>query len=283
MPELDQEPFSDECFAELHELIHQLTGITIGESRKAMMASRLRKRLRANDLKDFDSYLELIRNDKEELQEFVDNLTTNKTYFHRTPRIWQYLEDIFIPQWINARHSRPINVWSAAASTGAEAYTAGALLEEFRSKHPNFDYKIFGTDVSTQVIETAEKGNYPARAVQRFKQERPDIFAKYMTGDDASGYQVVPDIKRRIRFKHHNIFRTLSPAQKFDIVLIRNVLIYFTHSDQEEALRKVERCMHPGATLIIGESETLSPLKTNFVSTAPLVYRQNDAKAVKVA
>ena len=166
MPDNNQEVFSDKSFAELHELIHKLTGITIGENRKSMMASRLRKRLREHNLNDFDDYLKLIQEDKEELQEFVDNLTTNKTYFHRTPRVWEYLTDIFIPQWIGARHKRPINVWSAAASTGAEAYTAGVLLEDFRTKTPGFDYKIFGTDVSSQVIETAETGVYPIRAVQ---------------------------------------------------------------------------------------------------------------------
>lgn len=283
MPEQSTDNISDKCFAELLELIHKLTGITIGESRKSMMVSRLRKRLRANNLKDFESYLKLIQEDRDELQEFVDNMTTNKTYFHRTPRIWSYLNDIFIPQWIGERNKRPINVWSAAASTGAEAYTAGVFLEEFRAKTPGFDYKIFGTDVSSQVVATAEEGIYPIRAVQRFKQEVPDLFEKHMTGDDTKGYQVTPDIRRRIRFKHHNLFRALSPPQKFDIILIRNVLIYFTHEDQENALRNAERCMHPGATLIIGESETLSPLKTNFVATAPLVYRQGDAKAVKVA
>ena len=283
MPENRDETLNDKVYGELLKLIHKQTGITIGDGRKSMVLSRLRKRLRANQLATFGSYLELVKSDADELQQFVDNMTTNKTYFHRTPRIWTYLEDTFIPDWIAAGHRRPISVWSVASSTGEEAHTAGIFLEEFRSKTPGFDYKVFGTDVSSEVIETAQAGVYPTRMIQRFRSERPQLFQKYMTGSDADGFRVTPDISRRIRFKHHNLFKRLIPASQFDIVLIRNVLIYFTHEDQEIAIKNVERHMHPGATMIIGESETLSPLNTNFATTEPLVYHRDGAAAGRAA
>lgn len=283
MPTDRDDTLNDKVYAELLKLIHKQTGITIGDNRKSMVLSRLRKRLRANQLANFDGYLELVKSDADELQQFVDNMTTNKTYFHRTPRIWSYLEKTFIPDWIAAGHRRPIGVWSVASSTGEEAHTAGIFLEEFRSKHPGFDYKVFGTDVSSEVIETAQAGVYPTRMIQRFRSERPELFQKYMTGSDAEGFRVTSDITRRIKFKHHNLFNRLIPPSRFDIVLIRNVLIYFTHEDQERAIRNVERHMHPGGTMIIGESETLSPLKTNFESTEPLVYHHRDTKAGKAA
>ena len=283
MPTDKDDLLDDKIFSELLKLIHRQTGITIGDNRKSMLVSRLRKRLRANQVATFGGYLELIKNDADEFQQFIDNMTTNKTYFHRTPRIWSYLEKTFIPDWIAAGHKRPIGVWSVASSTGEEAHTAGIFLEAFRAKTPGFDYKVFGTDVSIEVIETAQKGVYPTRMIQRFRSEKPELFQKYMTGSDAEGFRVTPDISNRIRFKHHNLFKRLIPTGQFDIVLIRNVLIYFTHEDQEKAIANVERHMHPGATMIIGESETLSPLKTNFETTEPLVYHRANAKTGKAA
>ena len=283
MPGRDEDLISDRCYAELLSLIYKQTGITIRDNRKTMLVGRLRKRLHEQNIESFNAYLDLIQRDGAELQQFVDRLTTNKTYFHRTPRIWHYLTDTFIPQWIESGNMRPISVWSAAASTGEEAHTAGVILEDFRTRHPGFDYKILGTDVSSQVIKFAEAGSYGERAVQRFRQDKPELFQKYMIGNDEEGYRAAPDIRRRIRFKKHNLFKPLTPALSFDIILLRNVLIYFTKPDQEKVLSTIEQNLHAGATLIIGESETLSPLNTNFASTAPLVYHREVAKAGRAA
>ena len=277
------EKLDDDCFAEFVELIHKLTGITIGDNRHSMLVSRLRKRLRANDLTDFRTYLEFVRNDADEREQFVNNMTTNKTYFHRTPRVWKYLIDEFVPNWLQAGHNRSLNVWSAAASTGEEAYTAGVLLEDVRSRHPSFTYQITGTDISSRVIKEAQEGVYATRAVELFRQAEPVLFQKYMKGSDAAGYRVAPSIASRITFKTHNLFRPFQHRGQFDVVLLRNVLIYFTKPDQEKVLANIDRSLQPDGALIIGESETLSPLKTNFTGVSPLIYQTEKAVSGKAA
>ncbi|NQY15431.1 MAG: protein-glutamate O-methyltransferase CheR [Henriciella sp.] len=274
---------SEAYFAELVKFTHDLTGITILPNRKSMLVSRLRSRLRATNTTNFNDYLRLLKSDSGETEHYVNAVTTNKTLFYRTPRIWSYLKDEFVPAWIKAGHNRPMEVWSGASSTGEEIYTAGMVLEEFRKKHPGFDYRIVGTDISDRVVDIADKGIYSGRIVDMFKTSSPDLFAKYMVGNDADGYSVNSDIRSRIKFQRHNVFKPFQTRSKYDVSLLRNVLIYFTHEDQESAIANVERSLRPDGLLIIGESETLSPLQTNYVCVAPLIYRHRDYKVEQAA
>ena len=264
---------SDSCFAELLKLTHKLTGITIGENRRSMLVSRLRKRLRANTVSDFDSYVKILRTEPAEAQHFVNCVTTNETYFFRTPRIWAYLKTEFIPQWIGANQSKPLRAWSAAASTGEEAHTLGVVLESFRKKHKGFDYKITGTDISSRVIDVAKEGRYNGRSIERFRQTEGDLFQAHMIGNDKEGFQAAPEIRERIEFKTHNLFENLRQAGQFDVIFLRNVLIYFSKVDQERVLGNIQKVLKPGGALLIGESETLSQIQTDFTSVSPLIYR----------
>eukprot|EP00903_Cladosiphon_okamuranus_P002593 g2591.t1 len=223
--------------------------------------------------------MRLLKTDSRETEHYVNAVTTNKTLFYRTPRIWSYLTDEFVPAWIKAGHNRPLEVWSGASSTGEEIYTAGMVLEEFRKSRPGFEYRIVGTDVSDRVVEIADKGVYSGRIIDMFKTSSPELFAKYMVGNDSDGYRVNNDIRSRIKFQRHNIFKPFQTRSKYDVSLLRNVLIYFTHEDQERAIANVERSLRPDGLLIIGESETLSPLETNYVCVAPLIYRHRDHKS----
>lgn len=282
MQEMD-DSLSDACFAEFVRFTHDLTGITIQANRKSMLVSRLRSRLRATNIPNFTEYLQLLESDRGELEHYVNAVTTNKTLFYRTPRVWTYLIETFIPAWIKAGHNRPMEIWSGASSTGEEIYTAGMVLEEFRKNHAGFDYRVVGTDISDRVVSIANQGIYNGRIIDMFRTASPDLFARHMIGNDAEGFRVVDDIQARIKFQRHNVFKPFQTRGKFDIVLLRNVLIYFTHEDQEKAVANAERSLRQDGLLVIGESETLSPLKTNFVSIAPLIYRHRDHQVEKVA
>lgn len=274
---------SEACFSDLVKFTHDLTGITILPNRKSMLVSRLRSRLRATETPNFEAYLKLLKSDKSESEHFVNAVTTNKTLFYRTPRVWSYLIDEFVPAWIKAGHNRPMEVWSGASSTGEEIYTAGMVLEEFRKKHPGFDYRIVGTDISDRVVSIADRGLYSGRIIDMFKTSSPDLFAKYMVGNAAGEYGVNADIRSRIKFQRHNVFKPFQTRSKYDVSLLRNVLIYFTHEDQERAIANIERSLRQDGVLIIGESETLSPLQTNYVCVAPLIYRHKDHQVEQAA
>lgn len=281
-PENDNR-ISDACLQEIRHLTHALTGITIAESRKSMVLSRLNKRLIANSLFRFEDYLDLVRKDPEEARFFIDSMTTNETYFYRTPRIWSYLIDLFVPEFIAAKHGRPLRLWSAAASTGEEAHTAGVLLESLRERNAGFDYRILGTDISPRVVRIAQKGSYSGRSIERFRDAQPELFRRYLAGTETEGFSVSVPIRERLKFETHNLFSSARPGAGFDVVLLRNVLIYFTKPDQQKALENIRRMMTDGGALIIGESETLSSLTTEFQSVAPFVYSPAERPAKAVA
>ena len=262
----------DRCFMKYIRFIHENTGISIPENRRSMLISRIRKRLRKLTIPNYRCYFKLIEKDKEEKKFFINLITTNETYFYRTPRIWDFIENDFLKKKCEGQ-SRLVNIWSAAASTGEEAHMLGILCENFKDNHPNFYYKIMGTDISSAVIEKAIKGKYSGRSVKRFKEARWSLFQKYMVGNENLGYQVLPEIKKNIHFKVHNLFNVLSESQKFDLILLRNVLIYFSKIDREKVLAKLHKKLSQNGYLIIGESESLNALNSNFESVSPLIYR----------
>ena len=268
-----EKSLNDADFEALRAIVHKETGISIADNRRSMLFSRLQKRLRETGEATFKNYIAKVTSDPDEMQELTNRVTTNETYFYRTPRVWSHLREVAIPAFLEARAARPMKVWSAAASTGEEGHTFGVVLEDVRLANPGFDYAVLGTDISSRVVAIANEGHYVGRPVARFKREDPELFAKHMVGDDTEGYRVKPEIKRRIQFKLHNLIKPLSSGGPFDVVFLRNVLIYFNDQDQETILANIHKQLRPEGTLVIGESETLKSLNCDFEAVAPLIYR----------
>lgn len=268
-----EKSLNDADFDALRNIVHKETGITIADNRRKMLFSRLQRRLRETGEVTFKGYIAKVSSDPGEMQELTNRVTTNETYFYRTPRVWSHLREVAIPAFLDSDARRPMKVWSAAASTGEEGHTFGVVLEEVRQANPGFDYSVLGTDISSRVLAVAKEGHYVGRPVARFKREDPKLFAKHMQGNDTDGYRVKDDIKRRIQFRLHNLLKPLSSGGPFDVVFLRNVLIYFTPSDQEKILANIHRQLRPEGTLMIGESESLKALKCDFEAIEPLIYR----------
>ncbi|MBX2880006.1 MAG: protein-glutamate O-methyltransferase CheR [Granulosicoccus sp.] len=266
----------DVCFKGFFNLTHKLTGISLKQGRNSMLEGRLRRRLRALELDSFKQYLQYLKDHPDEHEEFINQITTNETYFYRTPRIWNYLESTYLPQWYEKNSGRTLQIWSAASSTGEEAHTLGVLMQSFKDSHRDFDYRVHGTDIDTCVLEKASIGCYQGRRIERFRQMRPELFERYMTGDDSSGYQVTPPIKERIRFSQFNLFETPPLTPQFDLVLIRNVLIYFSTQDQAKVMATVLRRVKSDSVVIIGESESLNSVTQDFNSITPMIYSPVD-------
>jgi chemotaxis protein methyltransferase CheR len=264
---------SDGDFAKLRAIVYSQTGINIGDSRRSLLVTRLRPRLRDLGLTDYKAYISRLSQDAAERQELTNRVTTNETYFYRTPRVWTYFNEVYVPGFIRKAQNRPLRVWSAAASTGEEAYTTGVFLEEVRSRADRFEYAILGTDISSRVIDVATAGLYKGRPVARFRQDRPDLFARHMTGSDEAGWQVTSQIRSRIRFRQHSLLNPLKNTAQFDVIFLRNVLIYFTAADQEVILKHARSLLHPDGVLFIGESESLKHIDTDFEQVEPIIYR----------
>lgn len=273
---------SEKCFLDFKEFVHKLTGIELIENKKVMLAGRLRKRARELKCDSFEAYFDYLKKNKEEEKFLTIAVTTNETYFYRTPRVWDYFENEYLPHFFESG-GRQLNVWSAASSTGDEAHTIGIVCENFKTSHSGFDYKVIGTDISSRVVDVAIEGLYVGRPVRRFKEARSDLFEKYMVGDDENGYQVIHQVKSKISFSIHNLFSTYRGGRKFDLVFLRNVLIYFSKNDQEKVLQNIAQTLNPNGILIIGESESLNRINTSFTSVKPFIYSLGRDNAYKGA
>jgi len=266
---------SEACLQDLISLIHKWTGITIGQNRKAMLYGRLKKRMLALGYHNFESYLDYAKNTPAEKIPFVDLVTTNETYFFRTPRIWEYIEKTFIPTWFQKHPEKTMRILSAASSSGEEAHSLGILCQEFKETHPAFIFQILGTDISTKMVERASLGKYNGRSIESFRSH--PRFAKYMKAQ-GEHFQAISEIKSRLEFRHHNLFQKLT-AQPFDLILLRNVLIYFKGPDQEKVIANLAPLLNPEGVFIIGESESLTHIQSDFEPIAPLIYRPKKGQA----
>ena len=256
------------------KLVHKYTGITMNSSKKALLQGRLRPRVRDLGLHTYSDYIEYLSSHKEEVQEFVNIITTNETSFFRTQRVWDFFSNEYLPEWVSRNPGKTLNIWSAASSSGEEVYTIGISCEQFRQKHPGFDYQILGTDISTEVLKVGETGEYGGRSIENFKTNNRPLFDKFLIPTE-SRFKVAPEIRARIRFASHNLFTVPKQKEFFDIVFLRNVMIYFETLDQEKVLENISRAILPNGTLVIGESESLNNLKTSFIFKSPLIYEKS--------
>ncbi|HEU4670028.1 MAG TPA: protein-glutamate O-methyltransferase CheR [Dyella sp.] len=264
--------------AALFARVRRHTGIAMADRKWTLLQGRLRRRLQALALSSYRDYLAVLDSDHEEVGRFIDLVTTNETSFFRTPRIWDYLWHGFLPAWQAAHPGGTLQVWSAAASTGEEAYSVAMLCEEFREKHPDFRYRILGTDIASGVLDTGRAGHYLGRNVDGLRKARPGMLDKYFRGVDEV-YTVSPTLRAAVAFRSHNLYQRLADNTRFDLVLLRNVLIYFDEPGQETVLENVRQSMADRAVLLVGESESLNRLRTGFAYQQPLIYRNDGLPA----
>lgn len=259
----------------LFDLVRRHTGIHMAERKWTMLQGRLRRRLRMLELDDWNDYLAVLGSQSEEVDEFIDLVTTNETSFFRTPRIWDHLWQVFLPGWFAQHRGATLQIWSAAASTGEEAYSMAMLCEEFRALQPAFKYRILATDIASRVLVVGTAGRYRGRSIDGLRRTRPAWLEKYFRVD-GDACEVSPTLRAAVTFRRHDLYQPLETG-KVDLVLLRNVLIYFDEDGQREVLAVARRAMAPGGVLVVGESESLHRLQAGFAFEQPSIYRKEAA------
>lgn len=258
---------------QVRELVYQRSGISLEAGKEQLIESRLRRRLRTLEIQDAIVYLDYLDQNPAEYEHFVNVFTTNETSFFRTVRVWRYIEETLLAQW-SEDCSKPRQVWSAACSTGEEPYSLAMSVDQFnRRSEQKIRVKILGSDISTEVVAKAKSGCYSGRTINRLKAARPEVLLSYFSqkGDE---YSLRPPISNAVQFRPHNLFKNPPYNGHYDLVMLRNVLIYFNNKDQEAALSNIYRSLKPGGVLIVGESESLSNLTTAFEYCEPLIYKK---------
>ncbi len=265
-------------FNELRKVLHEMTGIKLNDGKKTMIESRLVKRLKNLGLQSFSEYCQYLCQHQEELEKFINSMTTNKTEFYREAEHFRFLKTQALPQILNTKRQKRLRVWSAAASTGEEVYTLAIELNEFFNHHSDFDWKILGTDIDTQVLEQAQQGIYPAQIV---KQIRADLVQRNFlkgTGKNQGLYRIGPTLKENIKFRKFNLIsENLDVHLKFDIIFLRNVLIYFNNENVQKVINKMANALLPDGFLFIGHSETLNGILHPLEPVQSAVYQKRRA------
>lgn len=255
-------------------LVKTHTGITMEERKSTLLSGRIGRRLRVLGLETPEQYLEYLQKTTEETQEFVNVVTTNETVFFRTPIIWNYFINEFLPEWNSKNPGATLRIWSAASSSGEEACTIAMSCEEFKTQNPQFKYRIYGSDISTDVLEKAKSGIYRGRSMEEFKAKFPERYAKFFEVQPDGSAKLQANLLNNIEYSTHNLHRRAPKSEFYDIVFLRNVLIYFNDVDQELVLQNIYGSVKKDGILILGESESLSRLKTSFNFKQPLIYKK---------
>lgn len=256
------------------ELVQRHTGICMGPAKRSMLQSRLRRRMRALQLDSYEAYLLRLDQDERERQPFIDVVTTHHTTFFRTPRVWQYLREQFLPPWAERHPGRTLRAWSAASSSGEEACSIAICCEELRRHRPGLDYEINGTDIAGDVLEHARGGAYAGTSVNAFRGAHPELFERYNSLGSNERFMLAPPVRERIAYSLHNLLEPSPWRERYDLVFLRNVLIYFKPDAIATIVRNIAPALREDGLLVIGEAESLAAMDVPFAFIRPQIYRR---------
>ena len=259
---------TDQVFRETRDYIYQLTGIYFQDSKKYLLEGRLGKRLQILGITDFAQYLQLLRygtGRAEEMKSFYDAITINETFFFRSEPQCEAFEKTLVPEIMASRKngSRKIRVWSAASSSGEEAYTLAMIYtERLKGRFPGSELEVVGTDISPTVLETARRGVYREYSVRNMPKQ---YMEKYLESADGR-HAVREDVRRLARFEHLNLFdqRQMRQMMGFDIIFCCNVLIYFDMQSKIQVVSNLYDSLNKGGYLFIGYAESLHGISSAF-------------------
>ncbi len=274
---------SQRDFCRLSAFVHERFGIKLPPSKKTMLEARLRRRLRALEMKSYDDYCDYLfgpAGQEEEVVRMIDLVTTNKTDFFREPAHFDFLQRSCLPELCDAGRGgafRTLTVWSAGCSTGEEPYTLAMVLSGYAESRPGLRFSIVATDLSTRVLEKAALGIYEEEKVAPVP---PDMKRKYLlrSKDRSRGLvRVAPAVRSLVTFRRLNLMdEDFGIREPVDVIFCRNVIIYFDKATQEALVNRFARQLAPGGYLFLGHSETLCGMDAPLVQMAPTVYRKTD-------
>ncbi len=261
-------------FEQIRRLMESETGVHLTEAKSALVMARLGRRLRELRLRSYRDYLaHLNANPAMETAEFIDRLLTNETRLFREGWQFDYLEQHIIPQWRKeaaASLDRGLRVWSAACSTGEEPASLAAVLDARFPAHEGYRINILATDLSTRALAAARTLTFP---VARAK-DVPTPYARHFEEIDKTQVRLRASAAKLIRFEAMNLMAPTVPASHFDLILCRNVLIYFPRETKRQVIDHMWRALKPGGFLFVGHAESLVGVIEGQRPVKPAVYRK---------
>jgi chemotaxis protein methyltransferase CheR len=255
------------AFATLAGLLKARSGLIIGLDKTYLLETRLTTLLRRENLADLNVLADRLARPGAEplIREMVEAMTTNESFFFRDDKPFQHFRAQALPRLIAARPpGAALRVWSAASSTGQEAYSLAMILAESKSVVGDRKIEIIGTDIARDTLARAREGQYTQFEVQRGLPVQ--YLMKYFKKEDPH-WRISPAIRQMAQFREFNLLGDLRPLGRFDIVFCRNVLIYFDQATKTRVLEQIALLMPPDGMLYLGGAETVLGITSRF---APL-------------
>jgi len=246
--------------------IFQITGLNLTSYKERQMKRRIESLIKRNNFTNFSDYFDGLKNNDELFDEFINYLTINVSEFFRNMEQWNVLKDKVLPELF--KKNRKLKIWSAACSTGEEPYSLVMLLTEFM---PLNKIEILAVDIDDGAINKAKTGIYSKKTVEK-------MASKYKTKyfeEIGRSYKINDQIKKQVNFKKMNLLEDTYPSH-CDLILCRNVMIYFTEEAKDKMYQKFSKALKPGGILFVGSTEQIIvPSKYNFISENTFFYTKN--------
>ncbi len=261
---------SDHEFSQFQKLIYQLAGINLSPSKKALVSGRLAKRLAQYRLDSYGDYFRLLTAspNSDELQIAVDLLTTNETYFFREPKHFDFLRAQVLPQH---KPGSSFRVWSAACSSGEEPYSIAMVLADHLGSS---QWEVVASDISTRVLDKARTGHYPLDRTEGISRAHLTRYCLKGVGSQEHTLLVDKELRDRVNFLQVNLNQPLPSLGAFDVIFLRNVMIYFDQETKRQIVQRMLPLLKPGGHFLIGHSESLNGLIDALHPLSPSIYRK---------
>lgn len=259
---------SDKDFEQLRDFIYNICGMYFHTTKKYFLESRLTRRMDATGAKTYQDYYQLLRSARgsEELKFLMDEITTNETYFFRNVPQLTALENKLLPELVDVKNKmgfRKLRIWSAASSSGEEAYTmAMILLEKRPTLLKDWIIEIVGTDINETVIAQAKEGVYNAYSVRNI----PDVYKRKYIREDNGKFILSPEVKKFVTFNKLNLYEDSKMIfmKSFDFIFCANVLIYFDTASKSKVVQHFYNNLQPYGYFFVGQSESLHGVNDKF-------------------
>ncbi len=257
-------------FQWIAQFLYEHTGIALNDSKTALVMGRLDKRLRLHRHRSYSEYIGLLTSSAglDEQKVAINLLTTNETYFFREPKHFDFLKERALPYFLS---QSKVRAWSAASSSGEEAYSVAMLLAESRGMR---DWEVLGSDISSYVLEKAKLGLYPLAAADKIPKPLLKKYCLKGCEEYENNLLIEPTLKSRVKFEAINLVQVLPDIGIFDLIFLRNVMIYFNRDTKQKLVRNVMQHLRPGGYFFISHSESLNGLGLSLPQVAPSIYQK---------
>lgn len=264
--------FTEHDFNEIADLVYCACGIVLGEHKREMVYSRLARRIRDRGLTSFKAYLVYLQNNKsQEFDAFINAITTNLTSFFREMHHFEFIKERLVPHLLlTNNHSKRVRIWSAGCSTGEEPYSLAITLQGLFPS--NWDIKILATDLDSNVLAKAQRGVYTAANINGVDNELLKNY--FLKSKDGQSYKVKPILQQVISFKRLNLLQDWPMKGPFDLILCRNVVIYFDKDTKDKLFNRYADMLSDKGYLFLGHSETMGKEQTMFANLGKTMYQK---------